>query len=62
LIAYKSDKNHRHNSATLRDVWLSAGAFYNFLQRWHDAFEAEWIAMPKISGEVRDDGAGSTDR
>jgi len=28
-------------------VWLTADDFYRVLQRWHDAFESNWMAMPK---------------
>jgi hypothetical protein len=49
LIAFKSDDSYRHDPATLSDVWLANDDFYDVLQRWRDAFEAEWTLMPKVS-------------
>ena len=46
LIAFKS-KGWSYDPATLKDVCLAADDFYNILQRWRDAFVAEWAAMPK---------------
>jgi hypothetical protein len=51
LIAFKSEGSG-YDPATLSDVWLSGDDFYNVLQRWHDAFEAEWESMPKASEPV----------
>jgi hypothetical protein len=48
LIAFKS-QGHGYDPATLSDVWLSGDDFYNVLQQWHDAFEAEWESTPKAS-------------
>jgi hypothetical protein len=51
LIGYKGGSRaiaYRHAPGSLRDVWLSADAFYAVLQDWRDAFDAEWIAAPKI--------------
>lgn len=39
---------YQHDPATLSDVWLKADKFYNILQTWRDAFEAEWKAAPKL--------------
>ncbi len=47
LIAYTSRKGWAHDPETLRDTWLPADAFYGVLQRWVNAFESEWSAMPK---------------
>ena len=58
LIAFKLNKSgqdNHHDPATLIDVWLEANEFYGILERWRDAFEAEWQVAPKIS--ERDDGA-----
>ena len=51
----KEQKNYLHDPKTLRDVWLDADEFYGILEKWRDAFEAEWQAAPKIS--ECDDGA-----
>jgi len=53
LIGYRSSGlDYRHDPSTRREVWLSADAFYTILQDWHEAFEAEWIAAPKLSEAV----------
>lgn len=52
LIAFKatsSGGNGHYAPGSLKDQWLDADEFYSILQRWRDAFEAEWTAMPKIS-------------
>jgi hypothetical protein len=49
LIAFKCGQSYVHDAATLTDVWLPADDFYSALQRWHNAFEAEWTSMPKKS-------------
>ena len=49
LIAFKSCPGHFYDRATLSDVSLAADDFYCVLQKWHDAFEAEWASMPKVS-------------
>jgi hypothetical protein len=49
LIAFKSDRDYRHDPITLSDIWLTAEDFYDVLQRWHGAFAAEWASMPKAS-------------
>jgi hypothetical protein len=49
LIAFKCGPGYVHDPATLSDVWLPADGFYYVLQRWHDAFEDEWVSMPKAS-------------
>jgi hypothetical protein len=58
LIGFKSNREgYHHNPTTLRDIWLDADYFYGVLQQWHDAFEAEWKALPKIS--KADEGTAS---
>jgi hypothetical protein len=55
LIAFKvasSGSNGYYVPGSLKDQWLDADEFYSILQRWRDAFEAEWTAMPKISQNV----------
>ena len=49
LIAFKTDEGYRHDPKTLSAVWLAADDFYQILQHWHDAFEAEWTATSKTS-------------
>jgi hypothetical protein len=49
LIAFKSDEDYRHAPSSLSNVWLPADDFYNVLQKWHNAFEAEWVSAPKSS-------------
>lgn len=51
LVAFTNDEGYRHDKATLSDVWLSAKDFYEILQRWYDAFLAEWASMPKTSSD-----------
>jgi len=48
LIAFKCKDGYRHDHDTLSDLWLSDVDFYQILQRWHDAFEAEWAAAKKV--------------
>jgi len=55
LIAFRCLEGYRHDPASLSDVWLSADAFYDVLQQWHDAFEAEWASLPKLT--TNQDGA-----
>jgi hypothetical protein len=45
VIAFKCKDGPRHDPDTLSDVWLLADDFYQVLQRWHDAFEAEWTVL-----------------
>jgi len=47
LIAFKSSAGYIHDPATLSDVWLPADDYYRVLQRWQEAFDSEWAAMPK---------------
>src|SRR6185295_8218096 len=56
LIAFRSSEGFVHDPTTLSDLWLSAAAFYEILNQWHEAFEREWAATPKISRA--NDGAG----
>lgn len=49
LIAFRSrDEGYHHAPDTLSDTWLEADEFYRILEQWRDAFQAEWIAAPKI--------------
>jgi len=48
VIAFKSGQRYIHDPATLSDIWLPADDFYAVLQRWHEAFEAEWTSSPKV--------------
>jgi hypothetical protein len=52
LIAFRCGEGHAHDPATLADVWLPADEFYRVLQRWHEAVESEWAAMPKVHNAV----------
>ncbi|HEV3416160.1 MAG TPA: hypothetical protein VG056_05085, partial [Pirellulales bacterium] len=47
LIAFKSGGSDRHDPTALSDVRLPTDDFYLILQRWHDAFEAEWVSASK---------------
>lgn len=49
LIAFKSGADYRHDPATLKEAWLAADTFYQILERWRDAFEAEWASAPKVA-------------
>ena len=49
IIAFQCGDGYVHDPATLRDIWLPSNEFYGVLEHWRDAFEAEWIAAPKIS-------------
>jgi hypothetical protein len=56
LIGFKGlAEGYHHAPDTLSDVWLKADEFYSVLQLWHEAFEAEWKAAPKIPKAI--DGA-----
>ena len=48
LIAFKCRPDGRHDPATISDLWIAADDFYAVLQHWHEAFEAEWTAAPKV--------------
>jgi hypothetical protein len=48
LIAFKCKEGYRHDPDTLSDLWLPADDFYQTLQHWRDAFEAEWAAAKKV--------------
>ena len=49
LIAFRScSEGYHHAPGTLSDVWLEAGEFYQILEKWRAAFEAEWASAPKI--------------
>jgi hypothetical protein len=45
----KENSDYIHDPQTLRDVWLEANDFYNIVEEWHKAFEAEWKVASKIS-------------
>lgn len=47
LIGFKCGEDYHHDARSLSDMWLEADEFYQVLQNWHDAFEAEWLAAPK---------------
>lgn len=48
LIAFKSATiGYCHEPKSLSDIWLSGNDYYDLLQRWRDAFEAEWASIPK---------------
>jgi hypothetical protein len=47
LIAFKSGQDGLHEPSTLKDIWIPAHDFYDILQRWHDAFFADWTVAPK---------------
>lgn len=47
LIAFKCGPGFFPDPTTLTDVSLQAEDFYGILQKWHDAFEAEWASSPK---------------
>jgi len=47
LVAFRPDERNQHDPRTLADAWLSADKYYNVLQDWRDAFEAEWVASSK---------------
>jgi Immunity protein 42 len=50
LIAFTSSgESYLHDPTTLSDAWLPSDDFYCVLQQWHDAFEAEWTAVPRKS-------------
>ncbi len=49
VIAFQRGDGYVHERTSLRDIWLPSGDFYRVLEQWRDAFEAEWIAAPKIS-------------
>jgi Immunity protein 42 len=58
LIAFRLNEDGLHEQATLSDVWLPADDFYRILQKWLDAFETEWTAMPKVSETKHGPNAG----
>ena len=48
LIGFKSKENYVHDPTTLSDAWLAAEDFYRVLKEWDNAFEAEWLSLPKM--------------
>jgi hypothetical protein len=54
LIGFKSGEGYTNDPGTLTDRWLPANDFYGILQKWHDEFESEWIAMPKLPDDELD--------
>jgi hypothetical protein len=49
LIGFRSlEEGYHHDPHTLADMWLNADAFYSTLQRWRDAFDAEWCGSSRI--------------
>ena len=55
LIAFRCGPGLFHDPTTLTDVSLQAEDFYGLLQKWHDAFGAEWASSAKEAE------SGSTD-
>jgi hypothetical protein len=52
LIGYRLEPyedDYRHDSDSLREVWLDADTFYQVLERWRGSFYAEWESSPKKS-------------
>jgi hypothetical protein len=47
LIGFKCIEGYHHDPSTLSDKWLDADVFYGTLDRWRNAFAAEWAATPK---------------
>lgn len=49
LVAFKCCMDsYQHDPTTLSTIWLPAGEFYETLEKWRDAFEAEWATAPKV--------------
>jgi Immunity protein 42 len=48
VIAFQCGDSFLPDPSTLRDIWLTSDDFYGILQRWRDAFEADWAATPKV--------------
>jgi hypothetical protein len=48
LIAFWRGDDGLLDSSTLRDLSLGQDDFYGILQNWHESFEAEWTALPKV--------------
>jgi hypothetical protein len=48
LIGYLSTPAYVCDPQSLREIWLPIDDFYAILQNWHDRFETEWKASPKI--------------
>jgi hypothetical protein len=42
LIAFKFGSDFLHDPRTIRDLWIAADRYYSVLERWLEAFEAEW--------------------
>jgi hypothetical protein len=53
LVAFTSTPDGLYDPASLREVSLAQNDFYQILQEWHDRFEDEWAAMPRISGFIQ---------
>ena len=47
LIAFKSVNDFLHDPLTIRDLWMEGDMYYSVLERWLEAFFAEWKALPK---------------
>jgi hypothetical protein len=48
VIAFKRKEGYRHDPGSISDVWLRGDDFYQILQKWRDAFEAEWGVAKKL--------------
>ena len=49
LVAFKQDDNYVYDRGTLRGLWVGSDTFYEVLQQWSEAFEAEWKSLPKTT-------------
>ena len=47
LIAFRCDPDHRHDPATLSDLWILEEIYYDTILEWHSAFQSEWRTIPK---------------
>ncbi len=52
LIAFSRASDDYLDAGSLRDVRLPQEDFYRILQRWHEAFAAEWASLAKADGTI----------
>jgi hypothetical protein len=48
LVAFKNTSNPTDVAGTLAEAWMSADEFYGLLDKWLNAFEAEWAIAVKL--------------
>lgn len=48
LIAFMNAEYRDEMVASVAEAWMPADTYYEILDRWQSAFEAQWAAAPKV--------------